>query len=54
MEQREKEIRYWALNFHVLEALKAGLTLAEASVKYIGEQLEAAHFFHTYLQRNKA
>ena len=46
----EKSIKYWALYYHILEQMKGGLTMTKASATYVGEQLEAARYFDTYLK----
>jgi hypothetical protein len=46
----DKSTKYWALYFHILEQMKAGLTIAKASTTFVGEQLEAARYFDTYLK----
>jgi hypothetical protein len=46
----EKTIKYWALYYHILEQMQAGLTMAKASTIFAGEQLKAAHFFDAYLK----
>lgn len=50
LKNREKETTYWALYYHVFESMKKGLTMAEASIKFVGEKLEAAQYFNTYLK----
>jgi len=46
----DNSIKYWALYYHILEQMQAGLTMAKASTIFAGEQLKAAHFFDTYLK----
>jgi hypothetical protein len=50
----DKATKFWAFYYHILSAMQKGLTLAEASVKYTGESLEAANYFDNYIKTGKA
>jgi hypothetical protein len=45
-----KTTKFWALYFNILEQMQKGLTLAQASNIYVGEKLEAATYFDSYLK----
>jgi hypothetical protein len=44
-----KTTKFWALHFGILEMMQKGLTLAKASTLFVGEQMEAATYFDSYL-----
>jgi len=43
--------RFWALHYHVLEALREGMDLSRASITFVGESWEAALYFRNWLDQ---